>query len=112
MLTSSSAASTRKILGFRSSGVSRKVLPRSNSARIGLLSPVRLQAPGSRLRAGPTGPEPGVQSPKPAAHHTAVSLLHDQIPLHLLVERRAEVRAVIREHARLVRLEGERLRLA
>src|SRR5512139_3383221 len=40
------------------------------------------------------------------------SLLHDQIPLHLLVERRAEVRAVVREHAGFVRLEGERLRLS
>src|SRR5512140_3607800 len=38
--------------------------------------------------------------------------LHDEIALHLLVERRAEVRAVVGEHARLVGLEGDGLRLA
>src|SRR5512143_4077148 len=38
--------------------------------------------------------------------------LHDQVALHLLVKRRAEVRAVVGEDARLVGLEGDHLRLA
>src|SRR5512138_3047859 len=38
--------------------------------------------------------------------------LHDEVSLHLLVERGAEVRAVVGEDPRLVGLEGDRLRLA
>src|SRR5512141_2147916 len=88
----SSTATTRRPRGPRSSGSSRNRLLFSNTDFMLI--------------------DPGMTAPRPSPGPPSLALaLYDEVALHLLVERRAEVRAVVREDARLVGLERDGLRL-
>src|SRR5262245_11694904 len=95
--------------GRRSSGLSSIRLARSKKARIAITCSLTVRNSNLAFR------NPNSEFRIRSAFRTPRSELnsfHDEVPLHLLVERRAEVRAVVREHALLLCRERHGLGLA